>query len=319
MSKKTILILSFTLIFLGAILFGGAMTMLKWDFKMLSTVKYQTNEHTVTEEFTEILISTDTARVVLEPSEDGRVSVVCHERIKAPHSVSVEGGVLRIEITDKRKWYEHIGLDLDAPTITVKIPEGEYGALTLRSKTGGVSVARGFTFASASVKTSTGSIRFAASVRGTLTVKASTGGIKLENLSTDSLDLSVSTGSITVSNATVTHDVHLDSSTGKTNLTALRCRDLISEGDTGDVSLTDVIASGKLKLETDTGSILLSRCDAAEIEIETDTGNVVGTLLCEKLFDAKSDTGRVTVPEPVGTSPCKIRTDTGNIKIELAN
>ena len=319
MSKKTILILSLTLILLGGILFAGAMTVLKWDFKMLSTEKYETSEHTVTEEFTEILISTDTARVVLEPSEDGRVSVVCHERVKTPHAVSVENGVLRIELVGKRKWYEHIGLDLDTPTVTVKIPEGEYGALTLKSNTGKVSVARGFTFTSASVKASTGNVAFAASVGGALTVKASTGDITLEDLSADSLELSVSTGSITVSNATVTHDVRLSSSTGKTSLTALRCRDLVFAGDTGDISLTDVIASGKLTVETDTGDVRLSRCDAAEIEIETDTGNVTGTLLSEKLFDAKSDTGRVTVPEPVGTSPCKIRTDTGRIKIEIAN
>lgn len=319
MSKKTILILSLTLILLGGILFAGAMTMLKWDFKMLSTVKYETSEHTVTEEFTEILISTDTARVIFEPSEDGRVSVVCHERVKTPHAVSVENGVLRIELVGKRKWYEHIGLDLDTPTVTVKLPKGNYGALTLKSATGGVSVARDFTFTSASLKASTGSIRFAASVKGTLTVKASTGSIKLENLSADSLDLSVSTGGITVSGATVTHDVHLSSSTGKTSLTALRCRDLIFEGDTGDVSLTDVIASGKLTVETDTGDVRLSRCDAAALDIETDTGSVTGTLLSEKLFDAKSDTGRVTVPEPDGTSPCKIRTDTGRIKLEIVN
>ena len=126
MSKKTILILSFTLIFVGAILFGSAMTMLKWDFKRLSTAKYETNEYTITEAFTDIRVSTDTAKVVFALSEDGRVSVVCHERTKHPHSVSVADGTLKIESDRKQKWYEHIGLDLDTPTVTVKIPEGEY-------------------------------------------------------------------------------------------------------------------------------------------------------------------------------------------------
>ena len=57
--------------------------------------------------------------------------------------------------------------------------------------------------------------------------------------------------------------------------------------------------------------------DAAELEISTDTGDVKGSLLTEKVFITRSDTGRIRVPETVTGGKCKITTDTGNIEIEI--
>ena len=317
MSKKTILILSLSLLLLGASLFIGGMTMLNWNFKALSTVKYETNEYTVTEEFSSIRIKTDTARVILVPSEDGRVSVVCHERKRSPHTVRVADGVLCIEV-EKRKWYEQIGLDFDSPTVTVALPRTAYETLTVQASTGGIKIPSSLTFSSAELRTSTGSIETEASVTGHLTVKASTGSLRVRNLSASTLSLSVSTGRITVSDVTVSGNVSLTSSTGKVTLTGLRCQSLLAECDTGDALLEDVVASGRMEIETDTGDVRLTRCDAAEIDIETDTGSIVGSLLSEKLFDAKSGTGSVNAPLPSGVSPCKIRSDTGSIRISLA-
>ena len=51
MKKGTLvwLIVAAALVLVGAILFGGMMFMIKWDFLKLSTVKYETNIHEIGE------------------------------------------------------------------------------------------------------------------------------------------------------------------------------------------------------------------------------------------------------------------------------
>lgn len=298
MSKRRLFILLALALCLGAILFAGVMTMLNWDFRRLSTVKYETNEHRVTEAFDSIRISSDTARIILLPSEDGQTTVICHERTKSPHAVSVRDGVLTVELTDHRRWYDYIGLDFGSPTVTVRLPIGVYAELSVKTKTGGISVPSGFSFSNVSLLASTGSIALESSVSGNLSVK-------------------VNTGRIRISNTSVSGNAFFESDTGKITITHLTCHSLSAEVDTGDLILEDVLASDRLSLESDTGDVRLTRCDASDIDIETDTGSIIGTLLSEKLFDAKSDTGRVRTPEPSGTERCRLRTDTGRIEITL--
>ena len=60
-------------------------------------------------------------------------------------------------------------------------------------------------------------------------------------------------------------------------------------------------------------------CDAEEIGIKTDTGDVTGSLLSEKVFHARTDTGRIEVPKTTGGGLCEIVTDTGDVRIRLVN
>ena len=139
----------------------------------------------------------------------------------------------------------------------------------------------------------------------------------MQNISAGALDLSVSTGKVTVTGANCEGDVKIDVSTGKVSMTDIRCKNLISDGDTGDISLRNVIANEAFSIETDTGDIKLDSCDATEISIETDTGDVTGSLLSSKVFIAQTDTGNVHVPKTVTGGKCEITTDTGDIKITL--
>ena len=47
----------------GALIFAGVMTMLKWDFTKLSTVKYETNVHEIDKVFDSISIDTDNSNL----------------------------------------------------------------------------------------------------------------------------------------------------------------------------------------------------------------------------------------------------------------
>ncbi len=319
MSKKTKiwLVIAASLVAIGGMIFGGAMSILEWDFIGLSTSKYETNSYEIVEDYTNVSIITKTSDIVFLPSDGSESSVVCYEQKNVKHSVSVENGTLVIKVNDTRKWYEHIGINFGTPKITVCLPKSEYGELLIKDDTGNIGLPKDFEFESIDITVSTGRVSLEASASGTVKIKASTGDISVRNVSADEIDLSVTTGKVSVYNVNCEGKINVDVSTGKVDMTDVACENLVSDGSTGGVSLKNVIASKKFSVERSTGDIKLEKCDAAEIFIETDTGDVKGSLLSEKMFVAKSDTGKVKVPKTSGGGRCEIETDTGNINITL--
>lgn len=319
MSKhaKIWLIAATCLVLFGCILFGSAMMMLKWDFSLLSTRKYETNTHTVNEDFSSVLIAAGTADITLVPTTDATCTVVCHELQSAKHAVSVKDGVLTVEVIDEKKWYEHIGFDFGSPTITVYLPSGAYGALTITSDTSDVKIPSDFTFESMTITQSTGDVTSYASSAGDVKIKTTTGSIRLEGISAASLELSVSTGRVNASNITCTGDVTITASTGDATLKSVTCKNLTSTGSTGDLTLRDVVATEKLLLERGSGDVELDACDAAELSIKTGTGDVEGTLLSDKIFITKTGTGDVEVPDTHTGGRCEITTGTGDIELTI--
>ena len=112
MSKSAIawIIVGASLVLLGAIIFGGVMMSIKWDFKKLSTVRYETNRYEISENYKNISIDTSTADIVFLPSTDGVTAVVCYEQINEKHAVSVKDNTVCIEIANTKKWYEYVGV-----------------------------------------------------------------------------------------------------------------------------------------------------------------------------------------------------------------
>ena len=316
-SAKIWLITAASLILIGCMIFGGVITMLKWDFSKLSTNKYQTSNFEISEDFKSIRINADTADISIAPSKDGKCSVVYFGQTDLPLSVSVKDNTLAIEVIDGRKWYEHIGINFKAQKITVYIPEGEYAQLNVSSHTGAVEIPKDFRFEDIDICENTGSVTNYASASNKIKIKTTTGSIRVENISARSLELEVSTGSITASSVIVEGDVGISVSTGMASISDLSCLSFKSTGDTGDILLKNVIANEKLSVNRTTGDIRFYGCDAAEIFVQTDTGNVLGTLLSDKIFIANTDTGRKQVPNTVSGGRCEITTDTGDIKISI--
>ena len=318
MNKTKIwLIVAVSLILIGSLIFAGVMSMLEWDFTKLTTEKYETNEHTVSGEYRNIIVKTKTANVDFIPSANGGTSVVCYEAKKQQHTVSLDGDTLVVEINDERKWYDHIGIGFISPKVTVYIPQGEYNSLSVKTSTGDVDIPRELVFDSIDIAGSTGDITCRASVMGLIKIKNSTGDICLENVSAGRLDLKLTTGKITLTDINCEGDLTTDVSTGKTDISNVTCESLTSDGSTGSILLENVVASGKFFIERDTGNVRLDGCDAAEIYIETDTGNVSGSLLTSKVFITDTDTGNVDVPRSAEGGRCEISTDTGDIEIEI--
>lgn len=275
---KLRLITSALLILIGCLIFTGAMTMLNWDFTKLSTVKFETNNYEINEQYKSISIVTDTADITFIPRESANTSVVCREHTNLKHSVMEKDNTLCIELVDNRKWYEYIGINIGSQKITVYLPKAEYNMLTIKESTGDIEIPKDFNFNSIDIKTSTGNIN-------------------AEKLTTNTLNLSVSTGNI--------------------NLKDISCESLTTNGSTGRVTLQNVIATDSFSIKRSAGDIKFDKCDANDILIETDTGNVKGSLLSDKVFIARSDTGKINVPKTATGGKCEITTDTGYIKIDI--
>jgi DUF4097 and DUF4098 domain-containing protein YvlB len=121
-----------------------------------------------------------------------------------------------------------------------------------------------------------------------------------------------------VSSVTCEGDITVGVSTGKAYLTDVTCKNLTSTGSTGDVSLRNVISKEKISVERSTGDVTLDRSDAADLFITTSTGDVEGSLLTDKVFITKTDTGCINVPNSITGGRCEITTETGDIKISIS-
>jgi len=299
MSKtaKIWLIAAISFLLIGCVIFGGVIMAINWDFSKLSTEKYETNNYEINETYSNISIITNTADIKFEAAPDGKSKVVCFEDKNEKHSVEVADGTLSIKIVSTKKWYEHIGFDFKSPKITVYLPEKEYGNLFVMGSTGKIQIPEKFVFKSIDIKMSTGMVENYASAVNDIKIKTSTGGISSQNVNAQSISINVSTGDV--------------------NLKNINCKNFISEGDTGSITLKNVIVTEKICIERSTGNIKFEESDAKDILAETDTGSVKGSLLSEKVFIVRSDTGKIDVPKTVNGGKCEITTDTGDIKIVI--
>ena len=320
MSKRTKiwLIIAACLIVVGCVILGSVMTVFKWDFRKLSTNKYETKNYEINEDFSSISVNSDNADIRFITCEDNICYVSCYQQKNTPYLVEVKDETLVIEVVDERKWYEYIEINFGAPKITVSLPNTLYAELFIKESTGDIEIPNTLKFNSADISLSTGDINFFADAEH-IKIKTSTGDISLENVTAKDLELSASTGDISVSNVNCEGNVNIGVSTGKTKLTNINCKNLTSTASTGNILLNNVIALEKLSVKRSTGNVKIDGCDGGEIFIQTDTGGVTGSLLTEKVFITNTDTGSINVPKTVRGGKCEITTDTGDIKISIIN
>ena len=315
-SSKIWLLSAAALLLVGALIFAGVMTALKWNFGGLMLDKYENEEYTLEGALADISVTADTAVIQIVPATDGKVTVKTHEHKRAKHTVTLKDGKLTVAQSDQRKWYEHI-FDFGKPTVTVALPAGAYGALTVDSRTGDILVSGELSFASAEIKLTTGDVEYYASTSGEVNIQTNTGDIEVKGARVGALSLSVTTGDVELSSLDLTGALSVKVSTGDTDMESVTAKSLASTGSTGDMSLQGVTVAERMEIERSTGDVRFEGCDAGEILVRTDTGSVTGSLLSEKVFIARTDTGRVDVPRTVTGGRCEITTDTGDIILSI--
>ena len=192
MSKraKIWIIVAASCVFIGAIMFFVAMENLNWDFRKLSTIKYENKKYDIEQSFKDIEINTDTADITLLPSNDSSCSLVIGENETMNYSVLVKDGRLTIDVADMRKWY-NIGISFESPKLILYMPAGEYGSLLIKDNTGDVEISKDFSFESIDISVTTGDVKNYASAVNDLKIKSTTGDIGIENISAGSISASV--------------------------------------------------------------------------------------------------------------------------------
>lgn len=112
-------------------------------------------------------------------------------------------------------------------------------------------------------------------------------------------------------------DLTIKSNTSKINVIDMSCQSLTIKGNTGKINLEKVLVNEKVRIKTNTGGVNLLDSDAGEIFIKSNTGKVGGTLLTDKAFVIRCNTGKVKIPNTFGSSKCEIITNTGSINFEI--
>ena len=294
-----------------------------------------TNTTDITESFENITIDTSVSDVYIQPSTNGRTSVVCRESEKVYHSVTVANGTLSISEVDTRSDMEKAkaSLGILTKTIIIYLPIGEYDSLDVEIDTGNLAVPSGYTFKTAEIETDTGNVDYFSNANS-LEIDTDTGIIKVRDitatiikLQADKGDLSVKdataenisletdTGDISIFYSDVTSSIDVKTNTGEIQLTDISCANVNVSNDTGKTVLHSLIASETLNINSDVGEVKLIYSDAHDIVIETNVGSVHATLLSEKQFDVKTDIGKTNIPQSAGEGTCKITTGLGDITV----
>jgi len=269
-----------------------------WDYNKAFFDRIESVTYDFDEDFDSISINSATEDIKFLESESDRCKVICDETEKEKFTVTVTDGCLSIQKYNGGKWYDNISLfSFGNRSVKVYLPENDYNSLKINEDTGNVTVPSDFVFGEIDITSSTGNVDCGTSSSGRIGIKTSTGDICLKKLSAKEIDLSVSTGCVA--------------------LTSVSCSSFNSTGDTGSISFSDSVVKEKITVERSTGDISFKHSDASEIEITTDTGDVTGTLLTDKVFIVRSDTGEIDVPETVTGGKCKVTTNTGDIVIKV--
>lgn len=277
-------------------------------------VSSKSNTYTIDKAFTNISIDGMECNIKLIPSDDNKYKVVCRESDKIYHSVSVENDTLFIKRNDNREWYEHFGIYWSDMEVSVYLPENNYGELYAKSLSGEIVIPETFSFDSADVQSTSGNVRFLASVNGEMTVNTVSGELYVGKSKPSKLTAESVSGCVTVENIVAQDFVNVKAISGEIKMSEIRCQSITANTTSGGLSLSDVVTREKIQIESVSGNVDLNRCDAASLWLKTTSGNIYGTLLSEKFFVTNTLSGNVSVPHSPSGGKCEVTTTRGNIE-----
>ena len=324
------------LIVVGSVALGAGAVIVGYNVvKGRRSDTYITNRHEINEEVKNFDIHTATADVELVKANDGKGLVVCEEKEKVYHEVTVQDGLLKIKTIDNRRWFEKwfFNFDWRPMKVTVYLPETACESFNYDSSTGSLDISSDFTFTSVKAVASTGSIKLNNKVTGDIEAKASTGSVAIQNATANKLYAKASTGSVSIVETEVTGEAKLEASTGAVRVTNLKCASLYTKTSTGSFKGTGIEVTGDAYIEGSTGSTetksikcknltvkhsvgsaTLEDVQCEDLNIRASTGGVKLTnVIVDNKIDAKTTTGDIVFKDSDAAS-LKLETDTGNVR-----
>ena len=277
-----------------------------------------TKTHEITQDFTAISVGCSECNISILPSTGNGVTVVCKEREKYPHQVSVKDGCLTVEEPNRTGLINIFSLASEHTEVLVYVPfEVAAGcSISLESASGDITLDKEFVFVRGDLESASGAVTCAASFNGELSVDVASGDVFLSGSTYSDIEIDAASGNITLEGLTDAEEIGLECASGNILLNKVQCKSLDAETASGKLTLEHVIAQKKLSGETVSSTITLSHCDAGEYDLESASGDILGSILRPMRFIADSASGRIDVPNTDG-EPCRLTTASGNITITI--
>ena len=296
MKKRTII----ALIVAAALILGGAaliaVGLYTGNGNTYATNIFALEERTVTidQTFESIVVETGDTDVTFVPfNGNADAHIVFLERAKISHHTSVQGGALKIRMTDHRQWMEHIRFGGKSMEMTIYLPRKQYESLHITTDTGDIRLPEALSAKEIRLYSDTGDIHCEAEAKTLVDCTTDTGDITVKNCDPAELKLQSNTGDLLLENI-VAVQTHLKTDTGEIDAQQVRCAILSCESATGDVTLKQMDLTDRLQVFTNTGDVKIEDSDAVIINIETDTGDVrVPKAWQKKDYLIETDTGKI--------------------------
>ena len=233
----------------------------------------------VIEPFDSVVINTGDCDVKFVPyNGDAGGQVTLLEQKAVTHSVLVEDGTLKIEMTDQRKWTDHIGIynvfgQSENMEMTVYLPNVQYTSIRATTATGDMKFPGVLAAEEVLLRSDTGDVWLEGGPVEMLDCMLSTGDITVRGGEAMKMKLRTGTGDLNISGLTG-EELHLASDTGDTGVENVTVKIFTFNGDTGDVELENVQAEEYLQVFTSTGDIDAENSSAETVNIVTSAGDI---------------------------------------------
>lgn len=282
-AKKVWIIVAVCLIVSGTIIGALSLAKVNYDFVNISTENFISNEHNITEDFSNIKIDVKTSDIDFVRSQTDECMVVSIDTEKVKHNVSVENDTLLIVVEDNREWYDYIGIFHGENSLTINLPKDYYDSLDIEADTSDIIISKNLSFGTATIKTDTGDVEFVASVSEKLDIKTDTGEIEI----------------------------------GDADILGNDYKYINLKSSTGDIKLWHIVAREKITVQNSTGDVWFGMVNASYVSVKTSTGDVEGNLYTAPKFITKTSTGDVNVPKAQTDDIFEITTSTGDINFKV--
>lgn len=303
---KTLLIIAGAMFLVGALLLGGVLAHINFDYSQLSTTApAERVEKTYTFAPQDSLrVDSAVGDVRLEPSQDDKIHVIYYDFDNVTYEITEESGAISITRRfTKQNWFG-VNLNNQSDALTIQIPSDFAGDINLRATTGDLSLEK-------------------LSEVGTLDITATTGQVDCKDIAAEGLSLSTTTGGWRLNGVLVQKTMKLSSQTADISLYNVEAGESITCTSTTGRIEADTLKSALVHLETTTGDIQVNGITADRSEFYATTGTVEGTMPGgQQQYSVKSSssTGDSNLPKDWqgGARQLDVRTSTGDIHIRFA-
>ena len=315
-SLKVIFLVAFACIVLGAVLvvvsFAAGGGFRKGGNNM--------RDYDITSPFSSVTVQVGGTDVNIRRSSDDTAYVRAYETDGLTYDVTVDDGVLTIRERDTRPWYALIGIHFADRDLTIYLPERMYTALSYEGASGDFdSEENRISFGDVNLKSASGDISFDSSASGTVTVSTQSGDIDLSRSDAAALSCTTQSGDIDLSYGEV-GTLSVSTLSGDIDLSYGEVGTLLVSTLSGEIELERVTAQTSLSIETSSGRVSFSSCDAPAVVLKSKSGDIRGSLLTGKRFDITTSSGRIDCPpssDQGGT--CRIETRSGDVRISVSS